>query len=120
MLIRRKTIDILSKTQILVLVDNSFNMFTYSPYSTGYHSYKDVRRPIVGDESLICEQKETNAYDRNVVFTSFDDCISKKVVGMFRLIWGQIPPVSKLSYSRRCDWKASETRSWIWQLDTLK
>ena len=42
---------------------------------------KDVSRPLVGDEVLICERKETNEYDRDAVSVMFDDCISQKVVG---------------------------------------
>ena len=36
-------------------------------------------RPIVGDESLICEPEETYEYDRNGVSIIFHDCISGKV-----------------------------------------
>lgn len=67
-------------------------MFTYSPYNRGYHTYKDVRRPIVGDEWLIYERKETNAYNRNFVSIGLVGWISKKVVGMFRLIERNWPP----------------------------
>ena len=68
---------------LLYLHDCTFNFkrMINSSYRRGYHSCKNVWRPIFGDESLTCEREETNEYDRNVVSLTFDDCISKKVVG---------------------------------------
>ena len=63
-----------------------------SSYSKGYYAYKDVWHPIVGDESLICEQEKTNEYDRNAVPTMFDDCISKKVVQHVPFNWSKLAP----------------------------
>ena len=59
----------------------NFKRMINSSNRRGYHSCKDVWRPIFGDESLTCEREETNEYDRNAVSLTFDDCISKKVVG---------------------------------------
>ena len=93
-----------------------------SSYSKGYYAYKNVWHPIVGDESLICEQEKTNEYDRNAVPIMFDDCISKKVVQHVPFNWSKlapkIPAVSKLSYLPRRDWKANELRCWIWPGNT--
>ena len=86
---RREVIDIPFKTPITVLVDNSFSMFTCSSYSRGYHTYKHVWHPIVGDK-LICEGEETNEYDRNTVSIMFDDCILKKVVGHVLFNWRKL------------------------------
>ena len=59
-----------------------------SSYSREYHAY--IWRPVVGDETLICEQEETNEYDRNAVSIMFDDCISKKVVGHVPFSWSKL------------------------------
>ena len=61
-----------------------------SSYSREYHAYKDVWLPIVGDELLICEQEETNEYDRNAVSIIFDDSISKKVIGGIPFGWSKL------------------------------
>ena len=44
------------------------------------HAYKDVWHLIVSDESLICEQEETNEYDRNVASIMFENCMSEMFV----------------------------------------
>ena len=59
-------------------------------FSRGYHVYKDVCIPIIGDESLTCEREEHNENDKNVVAIVWDDCVSKKIVGHVPLNWSKV------------------------------
>ena len=56
----------------------------------GYHAYKDVSNPLVGDDSLVCEREERNVYAENAVAVIFDDCISKKIVGHVPFSWSKL------------------------------
>ena len=47
-------------------MEDFFQVFKYSSFSTGYHVYKDMSIPIIGDDSLTCERKEHNEHDKNV------------------------------------------------------
>ena len=62
----------------------------YSSFSRGYHVYKDVCIPIIGDESLTCEREEHNENDKNVVAIIWGDCVLKKIVGHVLLNWSQV------------------------------
>ena len=53
------------------------------------HAYKDVWHPIVSDESLICEQEETNEYDRNVASIMFENCLSEMFVEHVPFNWSK-------------------------------
>ena len=53
------------------------------------HAYKDVWHPIVSDESLICEQEETNEYDRNVASIMFENCMSEMFVEHVPFNWSK-------------------------------
>ena len=58
--------------------------------SRGYHAYKEIWNPLVGDDSLICEPEERNEHDKYVVAIVFDDCLLKKVVGHIPLYWSKL------------------------------
>ena len=78
------------ETQILALVHNSFRMYKYNSYSRGYHASKDVWRPSVSNESLICEQEETSELDMNGASIIFNDCILKCVSGHVLFNWNNM------------------------------
>ena len=44
----------------------------------------------MGDDSLICEPKESNEHDKYAVAIVFDDCLLKKVVGHVPLYWSKL------------------------------
>ena len=52
---RKKMIDIPFNIPIPILLDEHFTVFKSSSYSRGYHAYKEIWNPLVGDDSLICE-----------------------------------------------------------------
>ena len=56
----------------------------------GYHAYKEIWNPLVGDDSLICEAKESNEHNKYAVAIVFDDCLLKKVVGHVLLYWSKL------------------------------
>ena len=64
-------------TPIPVLIENTFTTFKYYLFSRGYHVYKDVCIPIIGDDSLTCEREEHNENDKSVVAIIWDDCFKK-------------------------------------------
>ena len=59
---RKKMIDIPFDIPIPILLDEHFTVFKYSSYSRGYHAYKEIWNPLVGDDSLICEPEENNSF----------------------------------------------------------
>ena len=61
---RKKIIDIPFDIPIPILLDEHIIVFKYSSYSRGYHAYKEMRSPLVGDDSLICEPEESNEHDK--------------------------------------------------------
>ena len=67
-----KEIDISFATPIPILIENAFTTFKYSSFSRGYHVHKDVWIPIIGDDSLTCEQEEHNKKDKNVIAIIWD------------------------------------------------
>ena len=79
---KRKQIDIPFQT--------TSTFIKYTSYYRGYHAYKDVWNPLVGDDSLTCEQEERNVYDENAVIVIFDGCISKKIVGHVPFNWSKL------------------------------
>ena len=87
---RKKMIDISFDIPIPILLDEYFTVFKYSSYSRGYHAYKEIWNPLVGDDSLICEPEESNEHDKYAVAIVFDDCLLKKVVGHVPLYWSKL------------------------------
>ena len=87
---RKKMIDIPFDIPIPILLDEHFTVFKYSSYSRGYHAYKEIWNPLVGDDSLICEPEESNEHDKYAVAMVFDDCLLKKVVGHVPLYWSKL------------------------------
>ena len=87
---RKKMIDIPFDIPIPILLDEHFTVFKYSSYSRGYHAYKEIWNPLVGDDSLICEPEESNEHDKYAVAIVFDDCLLKKVVGHVPLYWSKL------------------------------
>lgn len=78
----------------------STTFLAYSLYSREYYAYKDVWHLIFGDE-----REESNRYDRNGWWTC---SIYLEEIGC------ETPAISKLSYSRCCDWKVHKPRCWVW------
>ena len=87
---RKKMIDILFDIPIPILLDEHFTVFKYSSYNRGYHAYKEIWNPVVGDDSLICEPEESNEHDKYALAIVFDDCLLKKVVGHVSLYWSKL------------------------------
>ena len=73
-------IDIPFDISIPILLDEHFTVFKYRSYSRGYHGYKEIWNPLVGNDSLICESEESNEHDKHAVAIVFDDCLLKKLV----------------------------------------
>ena len=72
-----KQINIPFAIPIPILIKNTFSAFKYSSFSRGYHAYKDVWIPFIGDDSITCEREEHNENDKNAVAIIWDDCVSK-------------------------------------------
>ena len=87
---RMKMIDIPFDILISIILAEHFTVFKYSSYSRGYHAYKEIWNPLVGDDSLICEQEQSNEHDKYAVAIVFDDCLLKKVVGHVPLYWSKL------------------------------
>ena len=83
---RKKMTDIPFDIPIPILLNEHFTVFKYSSYSRGYHAYKEIWNPLVGDDSLICEPEECNEHDKYAVAIVFDDCLLKKSLDTFRFI----------------------------------
>ena len=83
-------IDIPFDILIPILLGEHFTVFKCSSYSTGYHAYKEIWNPFVGDDSLICEPEESNKHDKYTVAIVFNDCLLKKVVGHVPLYWSKL------------------------------
>ena len=62
-----KEINIPFATPITILIENTFTTFKCYSFSSGCHVHKDVRIPIIGDDSLTCRQEERNENDKNAV-----------------------------------------------------
>ena len=77
-------------TPILILIENTFTMLKYSLLSRGYHVYKDVWVPIIGDDSLTCEREEHNENDQTAVAIIWVDLVSKKIVRHVPLNWSKV------------------------------
>ena len=86
---RKKMTDISFDIPIPVLLDDHFTVFKYSSYSRGYHVYKEIWNPLVGDDSMICEPEESNEHDKYAFAIVFDDSLLKKVVGQVPLSWSK-------------------------------
>ena len=69
---RKKMIDISFDIPIPILLDEHFTVFKFSSYSRGYHAYKEISNPFVGDDTLICEPGESNEHNKNAVATVFE------------------------------------------------
>ena len=52
----------------------------FCSYVRSYHAYKDMRNPIVGNDSLFCEKREGNEYVVNAVAVGHESLMEKKVV----------------------------------------
>ena len=87
---RKKMTDIPFDNQIPILLDDHFIVFKYSSYSRGYHAYKEIWYPLVGDDSLIYEPEESYEHDKYAVAIVFNDCLLKKVVGHVLLYWSKL------------------------------
>ena len=72
-----KEINIPFATPIPLLIKNTLRTFKYSSYSRGYHVYRYVCIPIIGDDSLTCEREEHNKNDKNAVAITWNDCFKK-------------------------------------------
>ena len=90
MVARKKMIDAPFDIPIPILLDGHFTVFEYRSYSRGYHAYKEIWNPLVGDDSLICEPEESNERDKYAVAIVFDDCLLKKIVGHVPLYWSKL------------------------------
>ena len=71
-------IDIPFDIPVPIPLDEHFTVFKYSSYSRSCHAYKEIRNPLAGDDSLICEPEGSNEHDKNAVAIVFDDCLLKK------------------------------------------
>ena len=87
---RKKMIDIPFDVPIPILLDEHFTVFKYISYSRGYHAYKEIWNPLVGDDSLISEPEESKEHDKYTVAIVFDDWLLKKVVGHVPLYWSKL------------------------------
>ena len=87
---RKKMIDIPFDIPVPILLNEHFTVSKYSSYSRGYHAYKEIWNPLVGDDSLICEPEESNEHDKYAVAIVFDDCLLKKVAGHVPLYWSKL------------------------------
>ena len=87
---RKKMIDIPFDIPIPILLDEHFTVFKYSSYSRGYHAYKEIWNPFVGDDTLICKLEESNEHNKNAVATVFDDCLLKRIVRHVPLYWSKL------------------------------
>ena len=65
-----------------------FTVFKYSSYSRGYHAYKEIWNPLVGDESLTCEPEESNEQNKYAAAIVFDDYLF--LVGHVPLYWSKL------------------------------
>ena len=62
----------------------------YSSFSRGYHVYKYRWQPIVGDDSLNCEEEKDNKCKKHAVAIIFDSFHSNKVLGHVPFYWSEL------------------------------
>ena len=52
-----KDMNISFATAIPIFIENAFKKLKFSSFSRGYHVYKDLSIPIIGDDSLLVNVK---------------------------------------------------------------
>lgn len=83
-------IDVPFDAPIPITHDESFSIYKYSSYTRGYHAYRYVWIPLIGDDSLFCEHEKDNEHDKWAIAVVLDDCLEKKVVGHVPLYWSEL------------------------------
>ena len=52
---------------IPIVVENTFSVLKHHSYIRGYHAYRNIWTPIIGDDNLLCKQERDNKHDENAI-----------------------------------------------------
>ena len=100
--------------EIDIVIDNHFTQSCFESYVLGFHVYKTVWSPLIGEENLKCRHEQSNKEDEFAIGVYRNDLEKETYTTQHLQICSKFLEASQFENFLSSQWQEDQQRCWIW------